>query len=181
MEKSIGRHRKRRQGWSEHVRWMLGAVLAAVFCGPTSRSVWPPPEPEVQRPRPEGCARAEREAASRPPAGGKSSLASRTDAESGADGGAAVVPRQRNPYTGRNGWCVDDNGARGVRPYLARAEERFLPGRTEVPVGVGHVDLLAVVHEPAPVPAPAPVPEGGGEGEFAELARLVRDWQAMTS
>lgn len=41
MEKHSGRHRKRRQGWGEHLRWVLGAVLAAVFCSPTGQSTRP--------------------------------------------------------------------------------------------------------------------------------------------
>ncbi len=179
VEKSIGRHRKRRRGWGEHVRWMLGAVLTAMFCGPASRTVPPRPEPEARRPRPDRRARPDWEATSGPPVGGKPRAASRTHTESGTGGDVAVVPSQRNPYPGRRGWCVDDDGVCGVRPYLARAEERYLRGHTETTVGAGHGDLLAAVHEPAPVPAP--VPEGGGAGEFAELARLVRDWQAMTT
>ncbi len=184
MEKCSGKHRKRRQGWGEQVRWVLGAVLAAVFCPPTSRTAPPTPEPETRQARPERDARADWEAASTRSVTEKPGSAPCVQAESGTRGGAAAVPRPRMPYTGRRGWCVDDDGVRGVRPYLAREEERFLHAHTGAPVGANHAvhaDLLATVHEPAPVSVPSPVAEGGEEGEFAELARLVRRWQAVTT
>jgi hypothetical protein len=63
------------------------------------------------------------------------------------------VPRPRKPHPSEQGWCVDDDGVRGVRPYLFRESNE-----------VRRRERTAAV---------------GGPGEFDELAGLVRTWVDM--
>jgi hypothetical protein len=122
VEKSSGRHRKRRQGRGEHMRWVLGAVLAAVFCSTPVRNV--PPVPKVRRPLPARRPQTERATVSRRGPGENPGSSSKAWPRGGGGTWPVAVPRPRVPYAGRRGWCVDDEGVRGVRPYLAREEER---------------------------------------------------------
>ncbi|HIY40148.1 MAG TPA: hypothetical protein H9836_03325 [Candidatus Nocardiopsis merdipullorum] len=61
------------------------------------------------------------------------------------------VPRPREPHPSEQGRCVDDDGVRGVRPYL--------------------------FHRPRPAPHSGERVTAG-PGEFDELAGLVRTWLA---
>jgi hypothetical protein len=178
VEKHSGRHRKRRQGWAEQVRWVLGAVLAAVFCSPTGRSA--KPVAEVRQPLP-----ARRPHEGREPGQGRPVSAARVKVPQPRVGEAhtgthpAGLPRRRELYTGRRGWCEDDDGVRGVRPYLARHENHVVRAHTR---GSAHAPRgrEAVGGHGSAAAASASV-SGGGEGEFAELARLVRRWQAIAT
>ncbi|MBB5494234.1 hypothetical protein [Nocardiopsis metallicus] len=66
------------------------------------------------------------------------------------------MPRPREPHPSDRGWCVDDDGVRGVRPYL------FHPPTVEEA-------LLRGEGSRSP------------EGEFDELAGLVRTWLSLAS
>uniref|UniRef100_UPI001F4C9D2A hypothetical protein n=1 Tax=Nocardiopsis halotolerans TaxID=124252 RepID=UPI001F4C9D2A len=63
--------------------------------------------------------------------------------------GPVRIPHPRHPHPSEQGWCVDDDGVRGVRPYLFHDPSRR-PRRLE-----------RVEAEP---------------GEFDELASAVRTW-----
>lgn len=174
MEKHSGRHRKRRQGWGEHLRWVLGAVLAAVLCSPTGKSTRP--VVEVRQPLP----------ARRPPRGREPGL----DGTAGRVGvkvprpragqaptgthTAGLPPHQRELYTGRRGWCEDDDGVRGVRLYLAVHEKNQHARR--------RAKTVPPVHR-REGSAPGRAGAGGGGGEppldMSDLAAVVRQWQAL--
>ena len=171
MEKHSGRHRKRRQGWGEHLRWALGAVLAAVFCSPTTQSSRP--VAEVRQPL-----SARRPAGGRAPDPGRAASQVRTQVPRPRDGAAhtgkhATAPaRQRALYTGRRGWCEDDDGVRGVRLYLAVHEKNQHARRRAKPVPPeprrgGSVSGCTGV--------------GGAEPplDMSDLAAVVRQWQAL--
>lgn len=174
MEKHSGRHRKRRQGWGEHLRWALGAVLAAVFCSPTGQSTRPVAEvrqplpvrrvPQGREPGLGGTAGQVGVKVPRPRAGH-----ARTSTHA-----AGPPPHQRALYTGPCGWCEDDDGVRGVRLYLAAHEKNQHAQRRTKAV--------------PPVPrqkgsAPGRAGAGGGSGEppldMSDLAAVVRQWQAL--
>ena len=170
VEKHSGRHRKRRQGWGEHLRWALGAVLAAVFCSPTGQSSRP--VVEVRKPL-----SARRLVEGREPDPGWPAGQVRTQVPRPRDGAAykgphATAPaRRRGLYTGRRGWCEDDDGVRGVRLYLAVHEKNQ------------HARRQVKAVPPAPrhegsVPGAA---GGGGEPplDMSDLAAVVRQWQAL--
>jgi hypothetical protein len=154
VEKPSGRHRKPVQGWAQQVRWLVGAVLAAVLCSNVSTRQEGHPLPSRRTgslecgrslPRSRGAAtqadRPRRESA-------------RCAASSGNPGSGPVkVPRPRKPHPSEQGWCVDDDGVRGVRPYLFRESNEAR--RRERTAAVG------------------------GPGEFDELAGLVRTWVDM--
>ena len=62
------------------------------------------------------------------------------------------LPRESHPWEW--GWCVDDDGVRGVRPYL--------------------------FHQPVTGEAqPSPGDSQRSENEFDELAGLVRTWLSL--
>ncbi len=171
MEKHSGRHRKRRQGWGEHLRWLLGAVLAAVFCGPTGQSTRPVVEvrqplpgrrsPQGREPVLDGTAGQVRVKVPQPRTG-----------EPHKGTRAAGPPQQEGLYTGRRGWCEDDDGVRGVRLYLAVHEKNR------------HAQRRVKTVPPAPrQEVSAPVASGAGGGEppvdMSDLAAVVRQWQAL--
>lgn len=171
MEKHSGRHRKRRQGWGEHLRWVLGVVLAAVFCGPTGQSARP--VVEVRQPLSARCPAQGREPGLGGAAGQVGVKVPRPrvgEARTGTH--EAGSPPRRELYTGRRGWCEDDDGVRGVRLYLAVHEKNQHAQRRTRAV--------------PPVPrqegsAPEPMGAGGGEAplDMSDLAAVVRQWQAL--
>ena len=177
MEKHSGRHRKRRQGWGEQVRWVLGAVLAALFCGPTGPSTRP--VAEVRPPLPSQRVRGDREPAPVRAAVKARGNVPRPRLEGQPSAVPVWVPPQRAPYTGPRGWCEDDEGVRGVRPYLVRHEDRAFRahkgGGAQVNRGGETVDGRGSATSPSPAPG------GGAESELAELVRLVRRWQAIST
>lgn len=152
MEKPSGRHRKPVRGWAQQVRWLFGAVLAALLCSavdarqerrplPSPRSSTREqmsPLPRVRNAVPE--ARGPRPGSAPAPAQPTRPIS-----------GPVRVPRPRRPHPSEQGWCVDDDGVRGVRPYLFH-HPGGVPDRRE---------RVAVVKEP---------------GEFDELAAAVRTW-----
>lgn len=73
-----------------------------------------------------------------------------------SEAGAWRVPRPREPHPSGRDWCVDDDGVRGVRPYL------FYPPKVEEALLRGEGSR-------------------GPEGEFDELAGLVRTWLSLAS
>ena len=171
VEKHSGRHRKRRQGWGEHLRWILGAVLAAVFCSPTAqraRTVAEVRQPLSAR-RPDGG----REPDLGRPAGQVRVQVPRPRAGEARTGPhTAGPPHRRALYTGRRGWCEDDDGVRGVRLYLAVHEKNQHARRRAKPV------------PPAPRrEGPVPGATGGSGAEplldMSDLAAVVRQWQAL--
>jgi hypothetical protein len=178
VEKHSGRHRRRRQGWGEQVRWVLGVVLAALFCGPTGPSTRS--AAEARLPLRSRSARKDRE-----PASVRAAVKGRTDVprprpgEEQAREAPVRVPPQRTPYTGPRGWCEDDEGVRGVRLYLARHEDRVVRTHSRGGVQGNRGRETAGTRYPA---ASSPfAPGSGGKDEFAELAHLVRRWQAIAT
>lgn len=171
MEKHSGRHRKRRQGWCEHLRWVLGAVLAAVFCSPTGQSTRP--AIEVRQPLPARRLPQGREPGPGRTAGKVRVKVSRPRTEAAHVGSHAAGPSHRPElYTGRRGWCEDDDGVRGVRLYLAVHEKNQ------------HTQRRAKAVPPAPrQEVLAPVASGADGGEppvdMSDLAAVVRQWQAL--
>lgn len=181
MEKHSGRHRRRRQGWGEQVRWILGAVLAALFCGPTGPSARP--VVEVRSPLPSRRARGAR--GDREPVAVRAAVEVHVDVprprhgeEQPREAPVRVLPQQ-TPYTGPRGWCEDDDGVCGVRPYLARHEDRVVRAHSRGGVQVNRGRETADGRGPETSPLSAP--GGSGKGEFAELAHLVRRWQAIAT
>ncbi len=178
VEKHSGRHRRRRQGWGEQVRWVLGVVLAALFCGPTGPSTRL--AAEVRPPLPSRRVRGDRE-----PVSVRAAVKERADVPRPRPGeeqpreAPVRVPPQRTPYTGPRGWCEDDEGVRGVRPYLARHEDRVVRAHNRGEVQGNRGRETAGGRGPATSPHSGS--GGGGKGEFAELAHLVRRWQAITT
>src|SRR5699024_3681237 len=171
VEKHSGRHRKRRQGWGEHLRWVLVAVLAAVFCSPTGQS--PQPVAEARQPLP-----ARRLVGGRAPDRGRTVSQVRMQVPRPRTGKVhagthtAAPPHQRALYTGRRGWCEDDDGVRGVRLYLAVHEKNQQARRRARAV------------PPAPRrggSVPGGAEAGGGEPplDMSDLAAVVRQWQAL--
>lgn len=178
MEKHSGRHRRRRQGWGEQVRWVLGVVLAALFCGPTGPSTRL--AAEVRPPLPSRRVRGDREPVSvRAAAKGSANVPRPRPGEEQPREAPVRVPPQRTPYTGPRGWCEDDEGVRGVRPYLARHEDRVVRTYARGDVRANRGGEAAGGRGPATSSLSSP--GGGGKGEFAELAHLVRRWQAITT
>ncbi|WP_159944657.1 MULTISPECIES: hypothetical protein [unclassified Nocardiopsis] len=75
---------------------------------------------------------------------------------------------------------MDDAGIRAVRPYLVRHEEHMTRVRERASVQTVHGEPRGGGrHRMAPAPAGSGS-EKGEAGEFDDLARLVRQWQAMT-
>ncbi|GAA1080935.1 hypothetical protein [Nocardiopsis metallicus] len=159
MEKPTGRHRKPVRGWGQRVRWLFGAVLAAVLCSPlevaTRRS--------IDRPRGEGRAVLERRATPKALTASSAVTRSRTVAELAAregepqpEPGPVRVPRPRQPHPSEQGWCVDDDGVRGVRPYLFHDAERARLSRE-------HSSVVQA------------------SGEFDDLAAAVRTWLSLAT
>lgn len=158
MEKHSGRHRKRRQGWAERLCWMLGALLALVFCSPLGRGA-DPASPTMTKPLPPkgvGAGPAGIPEPSRQASDGPEVPRPR---QSRSGGGTIAVPRPREPRPEERGWCVDDDGVRGVRPYVFKVPQA--QGNTCGP-GTGQRS-----------------PGAEKNGEFAELASAVRIWLDM--
>ncbi len=178
MEKHSGRHRRRRQGWGEQVRWLLGAVLAALLCGPTDRSTRP--AAEDRRPMPSRSARPGCEPISARTAAKERGHVPRPRSEKQPSATPVGVSAQRARalYTGPRGWCEDDDGVRGVRPYLARHEDRVVRTRTR---GGLRANWCGETIGGRGLVASRPSNSGGGGGEFAELACLVRRWKAIST
>lgn len=133
MDKPTGRHRKPLRGWGKRTRWLLGAVLTAVLCSP------------IQVPR--DRAGAGPGAVARPVLGGIAIPHAKPGPEPLP--GPVPIPRPRLPHPSKQGWCVDDDGVRGVRPYLFAAPKRIRASRHAI---------------------------GEPPGEFDDLAGLVRAW-----
>ncbi|GAA1110409.1 hypothetical protein GCM10009642_55950 [Nocardiopsis metallicus] len=157
MEKPIGRHRKPLQGWRERLRWMLGSLLAAVLCSatplrPQQRAFRPPSE----RSRLLETTSIETGAARRGAGEARTGEDPFALFKSVSEVAAWRMPRPREPHPSDRGWCVDDDGVRGVRPYL------FHPPTVEEA-------LLRGEGSRSP------------EGEFDELAGLVRTWLSLAS
>ncbi len=159
MEKPTGRHRKPVRGWGQRVRWLLGAVLAAVLYSPLEVA----PRRSIDCPRGEGRLVLERRAtpkaltASSPVTRGRTvvELATR-EGEPQPEPGPVRVPRPRRPHPSEQGWCVDDDGVRGVRPYLFHDAERAHRSK----------ERSSVVQE---------------SGEFDDLAAAVRTWLSLAT
>ncbi|GHC95429.1 hypothetical protein GCM10007079_47110 [Nocardiopsis terrae] len=158
MEKPTGRHRKPVRGWGQRVRWLFGAVLAAVLCSPLEVA----PRRNIDRPRDEGWLVLERRATPRAIPGSSHEARCRRPDVLGAVGnepkpgpGPVPVPRPRRPHPSeQQGWCVDNDGVRGVRPYLFHGPER--------------VDAVSAHTTVAEAP-----------GEFDDLAAAVRTWLSL--
>ncbi len=175
MSHGTGRHRRRRRGWVSSARWAVGAALAAII-GVGSE---PPPsaQPEVRKPPPRreplnpGPSRSEREPEwTRHYNEARRTHTERTqaliteDREEAAPDASIELPEF--------GWCVDDDGARAVRPYLVAHEYRQRDQRRRA---APHAPRRV---KPAPsVPARAAAP--GTSGEWDELAGLIRQWEAQ--
>lgn len=156
MEKLTGRHRKPLRGWRERLRWMLGSLLATVLCSAAPAR----PEQSAFRPHPERSLLLEA-----PPT---ITATGRGTGERSAGEDLLVllkrtpevrewrVPSPRDPYPSERGWCVDDDGVRGVRPYLFHDLERARADRTRTSV------------REAP-------------GEFDDLAAAVRTWLSLAT
>ena len=171
MEKHSGRHRKRRQGWGAHLRWILGVVLAAVFCSPTGQSTRP--AVEVRQPlsarRPDGGREPDRV---RPVGQMRAQVPRPRDGAAHTGTRTAGPPHRGELYKGRRGWCEDDDGVRGVRLYLAVHEKNQHARRRAKPVS------------PAPrregsAPEGAETGGGGPPLDMSDLAAVVRQWQAL--
>ena len=152
MEKPSGRHRKPARGWAHRVRRLFGAVLTAVLCSPAGarreQHPWQPPHAGALKdavPTPRTRDAAAEVDGPRPPS-----------APFTARGGRPLpapvrIPPPRLPHPSEQGWCVDDDGVRGVRPYLFHGTSKVGP------------------RPPDPLPREEP-------GELDELAALVRTW-----
>lgn len=152
MGKPTGRHRKPVRGRGQRLRWWFGVMLTAVLCSPLK-------------------ARYEREPAlhqgvSGAQVAGVSERGPKVSVERGSStalppsrsAAASVrIPSPREPHPSEVGWCVDDDGVRGVRPYLFRA-------RSASALRYGK---------------PSEVISGRPESEFGDLAFLVRTWLNM--
>ncbi|GAB3699842.1 hypothetical protein [Nocardiopsis oceani] len=159
MEKPTGRHRKPVRGWGQRVRWLFGAVLAAVLRSPLEVA----PRRNSDRPRREGRLALERRATPKVLLAASATTRSRTVAElASAEGepepepGSVRVPPPRRPHPSEQGWCMDDDGVRGVRLYLFHDSERARASRARTSVGEG-------------------------PGEFDDLAAAVRTWLSLTT
>ncbi|WP_152498546.1 hypothetical protein [Nocardiopsis prasina] len=159
MEKPTGRHRKPVRGWGQRVRWLFGAVLAAVLCSPLEV----PPSRNTDRPRHQGRLGLERRATPKALTASSPVTRSRTVAELATregepkpEPGPVRVPRPRRPHPSEQGWCVDDDGVRGVRPYLFHDAERSRPGKE-------HSSVVQA------------------SGEFNDLAAAVRTWLSLAT
>ncbi|GAB3734050.1 hypothetical protein GCM10027590_44610 [Nocardiopsis nanhaiensis] len=170
MDHGRGRHRKRRRGWVSRARWTVGAVLAAIL------NVSTPPPPT--RPRP-----------------GKKSSTLRAETTSPA----VLVPQEpewarrydrarrehtdrvRNLYEPQRtakrlptfGWCEDDQGGRGVRPYLAAHEQRHRAQQSPA------VELRKHGRDQEATFSAATATQAPTTGEWDELAGLVWQWHAQ--
>lgn len=154
MEKPTGRHRKPTRGWRARLRWLVGAVLAAVLCS----SVETRHERGLDLDRDTGQRRETPtpRRSSTAPAGRGSSV---PIAPARSTPGLVRVPRPRQSHPSETGWCVDDDGVRGVRPYLFRSEPARAPRCEKV--------ARSGVKKPV--------------GEFDDLAFTVRTWLSMQS
>ncbi|MEU5857222.1 hypothetical protein ABZ799_17990 [Nocardiopsis dassonvillei] len=152
MEKPSGRHRKPVRGWVQQVRWLFGAVLAALLCSAVDvrQERRPLPSPHrraLEQDRPSPRTRPVTTPAKRARPGDVPFGTPQTRPVPGP----VRVPRPRRPHPSEQGWCVDDDGVRGVRPYLFHHSDG-VPDRKE---------RVAVA---------------SGPGEFDELAAAVRTW-----
>ncbi|GAA1076144.1 hypothetical protein [Nocardiopsis metallicus] len=159
MEKPTGRHRKPVRGWGQRVRWLFGAVLAAVLCSPLEVA----PRRSIDRPRGGGRLVLERRATPKALAASSAVTRGRTVAELASRGGEPEpepgpvrVPRPRRPHPSEQGWCVDDDGVRGVRPYLFHEAERSRPSKE-------HSSVVQA------------------SGDFDDLAAAVRTWLSLAT
>ncbi|MEU2948997.1 hypothetical protein ABZ617_23490 [Nocardiopsis alba] len=159
MEKPTGRHRKPVRGWGQRVRWLFGAVLAAVLCSPLEVA----PRRSIDHSRGEGRLVLERRATPKALTAPSAVTRSRTvselatrEAQPQPEPGPVRVPRPRRPHPSELGWCVDDDGVRGVRPYLFHDAERSRRSKEHSSV------------------AQAP-------GEFDDLAAAVRTWLSLAT
>ncbi len=205
MVESTGRHRRRRRRRSSRVRWWFAAIVSLVPSRPQKvRRQAEVRVPRDTRPqRPNGARAAERVPSAPPPsrlparnraadelgwisnynAASSGHSTSWGNAFDSASPQAGAVPPPRRFREVERGWCVDDTGISAVRPYLVRHEERMermarahgrAPGQTahSEPQSGGR-------HRVTPVPD-----SSGGEeegvGEFDDLARAIRQWQALT-
>lgn len=137
------------------MRWLFGAALAALLCSPA----------EVRRERleapPRGTGSAghvrylpRRRTARLEVEGARTGSVPVAGRAADSSPGPVRVPPPRKPHPSEQGWCVDDDGVRGVRPYLFREPNGASCQR----------ERTAAV---------------GGTGEFDELAGLVRTWLEM--
>lgn len=150
---------------------MLAAIIGVRSGPPTSA------RPEVRKPPPRreplnpGPSRPERE----PEWTSRYDEARRTHTErtqvliaEGKEEAAPDAPVELPEF----GWCVDDDGARAVRPYLVAHEYRQ---RAERRRAAPH-DL----HRGKPAPsATVEAAASSASGEWGELAGLIRQWEAQ--
>lgn len=128
MEKPTGRHRKPVRGWVRQVRWLFGAVLAALLRSSVEirrQERRPRPSPrtgalELEPERPVSRCRSAGADVDRTRLGSIPNVAPQGMSMSGP----VRTPRPRRPHPSEQGWCVDDDGVRGVRRtcFPARAE-----------------------------------------------------------
>jgi len=143
VEKPSGRHRKPARGWAHRVRRLFGAVLTAVLCSPAGarREQHPWQPPRAGAPKDAGPAPRTRAAAAaevdrpRPPS---VPFAARGDRLLPAP---VRIPPPRLPHPSEQGWCVDDDGVRGVRPYLFHGTSKVGPRPPEPPARAEPVEL----------------------------------------
>ena len=131
------------------MRWLFGAVLAAVLCSPIEVSQrW-----NTGRPRSGGrlvleCRAVPKALPITSPAtrGRTVAKTASVEPEPGPEPGPVRVPRPRRPHPSEQGWCVDDDGVRGVRLYLFHdsGRARASRARTSVTEGPREFDDLAV-------------------------------------
>lgn len=175
MSHGTGRHRRRRRGWADRVRWALGAVLAAIVGA----------EPPVRHPNAGGQA-AERPlrkvpsfaaAASRQePEWVRRHDEARRAQDPRMEGlcpeGPEPAERHRTVRLPQLGWCVDDSGMRAVRPYLV-AHEQHLRAQQQRRAAER---IVQRARRAAHVPATG---RCESTGEWDELADLIRQWKAQ--
>ncbi len=162
MSNVTGRHRRRRRGWVAHARWIVGGVLAALLgVASTPRIILTEACESAREPRTTKVS-----AVSQEPAWvGRYERAQRLHA-SRARAHYLEAERQSPPaWALKTGWCVDDDGVRGVRPYLVCHEQR---------AGNMSYSSERVIPPGKQMAAAGPAPHGGSE--WAELAGLVRQW-----
>lgn len=168
MDHVTGRHRRRRRGWVNHTRWVVGAILAAII-GVTSTPRNTPAESVPARETPSPV----RVPESQHDSGWAQRYGQRKRAHFGRgralrlDHGARVGPPCPEVPTPL-GWCVDDDGVRGVRPYVIQHEQQEWHRR--------HASGRALTPKQWVTGATAASHTREQPDEWEELAGLVRQW-----
>lgn len=182
MSHGTGRHRRHSRGWISRARWTVGAILTAVVGAQPSPQPRPAPAAERRKRLDEARPTMTRTATSAPRKEREPEWVERFDraqrehadrarASYADEGGATVGPKAPSPLP-EFGWCVDDDGVRGVRPYLVAHEQRRLAQRHRaVPRAPRRGGCATDASSQPKVGEPC--------GEWDELAVLVRQWEAL--